>query len=63
LKFLNDRNRPDGEERNERREAENRLLRISRENDEREEGRIQSWLDLAKKMFDDRDDDPTPSAA
>lgn len=27
-----------------------------------ETGKIQQWLDLAKKMFDG-DDDPTPSAA
>jgi hypothetical protein len=61
LKFPHDRT-PSGDQKD-RRKPENRLLRISRENDKREEGRIQTWLDLAKKMFDDRDDDPTPSAA
>jgi hypothetical protein len=39
-----------------------RLRQIAAESDAEETGKIQSWLDLAKKFFDE-DDDPTPSAA
>jgi hypothetical protein len=47
-----------------RRKEENRLKRIARESREQEEGRIQRWLDLAKKFFDkDRADDPPASDA
>lgn len=45
-----------------RRDAKNRLQRIAQEEDRQDEGRIQTWLDLARQMFD-KDDDPTPSAA
>lgn len=50
-----------GEELN-RRKRENRLQRIARESQEQDEGQINSWLDLAKRLFD-KDDDPDPQAA
>jgi|SwirhisoilCB2_FD_contig_31_15640855_length_395_multi_4_in_0_out_0_1 hypothetical protein len=39
-----------------------RLRRIALESQEQDEGRIQRWLDLAKKLFDG-DDDSGPEAA
>lgn len=45
-----------------RRDDQNRLKRIAKQSEEQDAGRIERWLDLAKKMFDN-DDDPTPSAA
>ena len=44
-------------------ETEKKKMReIAAAADAEETGKIQKWLDLAKKMFDG-DDDPTPSAA
>jgi hypothetical protein len=45
-----------------RRKDENKMKRIQKDADAQEEGKIQTWLDLAKKMFD-KDDDPTPDPA
>ena len=39
-----------------------RLRKIAAESAAEETGKIQNWLDLAKKFFDE-DDDATPSAA
>jgi hypothetical protein len=41
---------------------EDRLRKIAAESDADETGKIQSWLDLARKFFGE-DDDATPSAA
>jgi hypothetical protein len=45
-----------------RRRDENRMQRIAKESHEQEEGLVEHWLDLAKRMFDS-DDDPDPQAA
>jgi hypothetical protein len=47
---------------NDRRSPENRLRRIAKESERQEEGLINGWLDLAKRLFDS-DDDPEPDAA
>jgi hypothetical protein len=47
-----------------RRKAENRLRRISVENDKEQEGIVQKWLEIADNVFkNDKDNDPTPQAA
>jgi len=52
------------QEREERRKPENRLKRISVENDQEQEGKVQKWLEIADQSFkNDRDDDANPQAA
>jgi hypothetical protein len=47
-----------------RRKPENRLRRISKENDKEQEGIVQKWLDISDKLFkNDQDNDRTPQAA
>jgi len=45
-----------------RRRNENRLRRIAKESHQQEEGMVEHWLDLAKRVFDS-DDDPDPQSA
>lgn len=45
-----------------RRRQENRLQRIAKEVHDQEEGQINGWLELARKLFD-KDNDPDPQAA
>jgi hypothetical protein len=48
----------------ERRKAENRLKRISVENDLEQEARVQKWLEIADKILEkDRENTPTSQAA
>jgi hypothetical protein len=44
-----------------RRQKQNRLRRIAEEAHDQEDGLIEHWLDLAKRIFDG-DDDPDPQA-
>ena len=46
----------------ERRRDENKLKRIQKDSDIEEEGKVQKWLDLAKRLFDkDKDPDTKPA--
>lgn len=52
----------DPHEKFERRRDENKMKRIQKESQQQEESKIQTWLDLAKRLFD-KDKDPDPTAA
>jgi len=45
-----------------RRDAKERLKQAARDSARQDESQINTWLELAKKLFD-RDNDPDPSAA
>jgi hypothetical protein len=45
-----------------RRRDTNKLQRIAKDSEQQEQGQIQRWLDLAKKLFDG-DDGPDSAAA